>query len=204
MPALHAGTEHEARPSDRLPDRAFVDQLAAGLQAGPEKSVRRASDEQAAFAGEPDHLPGRAALLRDRLLVVEMLPVFESLQTDFCMGRRDRQVDHQLDVPVRQQLLDPQRAGNPVFLRQRMGSRKIQIRAGQDLDVPELFPRLGVDLADVPASDNSRLYFFHGPHKWPGLPPNSKPESRFCAKIRTPEIDSREKIEAGLDSPAIS
>ena len=97
----------KAVPRDRRADRAFVDQLAAGLVRAAEERVGRAADAQAALLAPPAmSLRASATVDAERLFGMHVLAGCERLKADLDMGRRHGEVDDDLDRRVGQQFVD--------------------------------------------------------------------------------------------------
>ena len=83
---------------------------------------------------EPRSIPG---VERERLLRVDVLARLERGSGDRRMGERHRQVEHHVDVRVRQQLLGGEHGGHIELRGKRPRAGRIQVGAGDEVQVAQ-------------------------------------------------------------------
>ena len=86
-------------------DRALVDQLAGGLETAAKEGIRSTADQDTLFRSEGEQFTPLLAGRGQRLLVVDGFPGGDRLHRDIGVGERDREVHHQLDIGVGQQVI---------------------------------------------------------------------------------------------------
>ena len=117
MPALMAGAHEEGAAGNGPADRALVDELAAGLMRAAEEGVGRAADAQRR-APSPSAMSVRASAVVDaeRLFRMDVLAGCERFQADLDVGRRDGEIDDDLDRRDPRAVPRRNRAGSPNWL----------------------------------------------------------------------------------------
>ena len=108
--------------------------LRQGLQARTEKRVGRAAHPQAALAGQGEHIVGVVARHREGLLGVGVLASTQDGAVHVGVRGGRRQVQHDLNLGVGQQLID--RAGQRNAILRRALARQLghQVGAGHHLE----------------------------------------------------------------------
>ena len=109
MPVFHAMGQHRCRPAEHIADPPVIDCLPAGLMASAQERVRRAAEADTGCVRCCDQ--GAAFFERDRqrLFGIDVLSRIDDRAADLGMGKRDGDVDDDLDLIVGQQSLDRHR-----------------------------------------------------------------------------------------------
>ena len=108
VPAVWAAHEHRRGSAERDSDRAFFDQAPSRLVGAAEERVGCATEAQPALLGVGDELPALGARGGQRLLRIDVLAGSERRANERRMRLRRRQVEHQLDLGIGDQLVDSQ------------------------------------------------------------------------------------------------
>ncbi len=124
------------------------------LVAAAEEGVGRAAEPPAGRRGLRGELARLGERHAERLFRIDVLAGGKRRAADLGVRERRRQVDHELDRIVRQQRVRRHRA-DAVLLRLRLGQRRIEIGAGDDLDRREVAGARQVGVADVAAADDA-------------------------------------------------
>ena len=146
-----------------IANRPVVDEPAACLEATAEKRVRGATNRQAALLGESKDSFAVPIGRSQRLLGVDVLSRFERHRGQLSMDRRQRQIEDDVDVGVRDQF-----SGRRVGLRQSMrlslAPRLFEIasRASDDAHDVIGFETTDVDVADIADAQDANIERFHG------------------------------------------
>ena len=110
-----------------------------------------------------EDLPGLFGGSGERLLPVHGLAVGDGLEGHVGVRRRDSQVEHQVDVVRRQQLFHRHCPDAFVGVRHCLGTGRIEVRHGHEVDrikAPEIAQVLGDDGAAADDSDVKLLGVF--------------------------------------------
>jgi hypothetical protein len=97
-----------------------------------------------------------------------VLAILNRLVSNRSVGGRNRQIEYQLNLGVREKIVGGQRASDPSLGRHRLGPCRIQIGDRDDLNAVKLFQVFEVDAANVANADNTDSYRFHA---WARVPP---------------------------------
>ena len=170
---LVPGTHEERARADDVAEPAVVDEAAARLQPPAHERVGRAAHPQARGVGDGQEL----AALRERrgegLLRVDVLARLQRGEVERRVGIRGREVEHDVDLVVREQLV-----GRRVRLRQpvlrRLAASLVEVAAGaadhaDDVAVAREVGEVDVaDVADPDDPDAERVHVLRAP--LPGAP----------------------------------
>ena len=154
MPAVRPADEKGRSRRERGADPPLRDQLPRGLVGGAEEGVRRAADAKAAALGLGEELAPVGQGRRDRLLGVDVLARLEGGADHRRVRGRRREVEHDVDGRIRQQLVDGRRP-EAVQIRECICALPLQVGAGGDLERVERRRPLDVDLRDDSAADDA-------------------------------------------------
>ena len=158
-----AATKHERLGSDRVTDPAFVDQLAAGLDACSHEGVRGRADQHIVFGSRCEKLLSFFAGQDDGFLVVHMLACLDSLHRDGEVSLRRGEVDDDFDGGVRENLFQRCRLDRRIFFQLGCDPFGVEIGTGDHFNIVEHGAQvLEIDSADVSTSDDSDSGFLHG------------------------------------------
>lgn len=127
-----------------------------------EEGVRRAADGKALRLGDRPQLLALLQGEHQRLFRIDVFAGFEDCLGDRIVRVRNGQVDDDVDIGIGEQRLDAL-SFNAVFGRPRLGCRRVDVGAGDNLDAPEKRGKLEVGGGDVAASDDADAKFLgHG------------------------------------------
>jgi len=145
-----------------------------------------AADEQSLGLGQPQHLVRVFPRQGERLLGVHMLAGSKRLQVDRGVGRRSRQVEHQLDFRIGKQLLHAPGVGDAELLGPLGGEGGHQV--GNRFHFQDVIERLRhvfqVNSADLAGPDDAGLHFAH---VRPLLQPNGMTRSHYGSARAIPQ-----------------
>ena len=111
----------------------LVDELARGLQAAAEEGVGGAAHEQVFLSREREHARALGGLEREGFLAVRMLAGAQDALVHGGVRLRDGEVDDQVEVVVRQERVDGQRA-DAMLGRLGLGAGGVEVGAGDDFE----------------------------------------------------------------------
>ena len=149
---------HRAEGGHQPADGALLDQLPAVLVPPGQERVRSAADAQSLLPGAAQH---RLRLLQgdpERLLRIDVLAAVQCRQVELGVGRRDRQIEHQVGVVAAHQLVHAAGAAEAVFRCHVPRPLRHQIGARGQRHVVEPLQRLQVGVAHHPAADHPEAY----------------------------------------------
>lgn len=162
MPALVASAGHVRRSADRPSDHTLSDQIETGLDSGTEKRVRSAAQKETFTFSQADELAPFGKANAQRLLDINVLAGVERGLAERVMVRRCGEVEDDLDLRIRQQIIGRQDPRHAVFLSLDAGSGGVQIGDCRDINPIEApIQILQIDGADVAAADDSDRRTFH-------------------------------------------
>ena len=153
----------EPRAAARDPaEPAAVDQLTDVLKAAAEEGIRGAADEQALFLRELDQLFALRERHGEGLFRVDMLAGLERGEVVLIVRLRRGQVEHEVDVRVRDQL-HARRIGLRDAVLRGLALRLFQTarRARHDLHRIIFFQIVQIYIADVTDADDADTKLFH-------------------------------------------
>ncbi len=187
MPDLLAAGEHRGRDGERLADRALVEQGAGLLVRAPEEDVGGAREAQPLRLGKLAQLVGFRGGDRQRLLGVHVLARLERSSRHRGVGSRWSEVEDDVDRVRPKQLLDRQRPERELG-RDLLAPRRLEVRAGADLERVEGRRVRGIRATDHAAADDPDLC--GRPHA--GLPtrPVTAAYERRTASSAEPSVSS--------------
>ena len=165
VPRFRAAGHHERRAAENFSDPSIVHHFPCGLESGSEKGVRCAAHKQPLFPGKVDHFFGILQMDRQRFFAMHVLAGIERCKADLSMDRRDGEIDDQIHVGIRQQLIH--RLGHAaVFCGLGLGGFWVEIGAGDHFKDLEKFSPVEVGLGNVSATDNADADFGFVLHGW--------------------------------------
>ena len=157
VPGVRAADEHRRADGERLADRTLVDQGAARLEGAAQEDVRRAADPQPELVGQSEELEALRHVDRERLLGVDVLAGLERRAGHGAVRSGRRQVEHDVDRGIGQQLLD-RGHGQAVRLAELDGLLAHEVGARDELERVERGRMLGVVPADHAAADDADVH----------------------------------------------
>ena len=148
-----ARAKHVCRAGDRAADGPFVDPFAAGLDASAQHRVGCATDAQLAVLRFLQNLKTRLKGKSEGLFAVGVLAGLERLQIHRGMRGGDSQVEHRVDLRIRQHFIDGTSPGHAMFRGLGLGALEIKIGAGGNFRVGRKWREvLEIGVADIPAT----------------------------------------------------
>lgn len=142
---LHGGLGEQRPPDDALGDGAL-----GGLHAGAEHGVGGDADAQARPLGGGQQRGGGLAVQAQRLLAPDVLAGLDGGEGHLGVDGGDGQVDHQLDVGVREDLLGGAGGGDAVLGGLAAGALDVEVAEGEHLHVGE-----GAEVLEVGVGDDA-------------------------------------------------
>ena len=161
VPTFVAAAQPEGCGRNWLADSAIVDDFARRLPAAAEEGIGRAANAQARRFGRADDPGAIVAADGQGLFAVDVLARCEDLQRYLGMGEGDSQVDDNVDVVARQQLVHAA-GGQAVLGGEGLGAVGQDIGAGVELDHVKGRAAADVSRRDIARSDDAdfqRLHF---------------------------------------------
>ncbi len=155
MPALRPRRQHECVRSDRLADRAGIDQLAARLQTAAEERIGRAADAHVRGAGRGNESATFPNRQRQRLFAIHRLSGADGGAAHRHVRLRNRQVHDEIDVAIGEQRVDRQRPRNPVRTRKLVGTLCVDVGARYQVDERQRVQFFRIHLRDDAAADDA-------------------------------------------------
>ena len=150
VPGVGPGRLHEGESRKRCADRALLDQAQCRLLAGSQEGIGCSSDVQAEPGGLAEQRLAALAVECERLLGPDVLARGERLKGDLDVSGGDGQVDHDLDLGVREQFLDRSVAGDAVLLRLSLGAYQVDVGDEDYFEIGE-----GRQVVEVLAADDA-------------------------------------------------
>ena len=133
MPVVRPADEERRSRSEWRSDLALRDQLARGLVRAAKEGIGRTADAQPAAVGLGQKVTAFRHGRRDRLLGVHVLAGFEGGSNHRCVSGRRREVQHDVDRRVHDQIVDARRL-QAVHLRERVCAIGVEVSAGDDVE----------------------------------------------------------------------
>ena len=130
--------------------------FARSLAAATEKGIGRAAYTQSGCPRRADDLGAVIAADGQGLFAVSVLARFNDLQRDFRVSERDSQVDDDINVVARQQVVHAI-GGEAVVSGKCLGAIGQDIRAGCELDHVEWRAAADISRRDITRSDDADL-----------------------------------------------
>ncbi len=155
MPAFVARAEHVGCRCHGTSDDAFIDQLAAGLDACSQHGIRGTTHTQLSTLGlSPDRQPFLVSQGK-RLLTIGMLAGPQGAEIDRGMGRRNGQIEDRIDFGIREQVIHGIGLVHAMLGGLGAGALDIKIRAGGDFGEVAIGGKaLEIGIADLSAPDH--------------------------------------------------
>ena len=152
MPVFRAVAEEEGGRGDGHADDAIVDDFARGLAAATEKAIGRAPDAHTLGGRGFDDFGAIVAVERERLFTKGMFARFDDLQRDPGVSSGNGQVDNDIDVIPRQQVVNAKGAKS-IFGGKRL--RPIDYDVGASCHRNDIKGRAALDVSrrDIAGSD---------------------------------------------------
>ena len=154
-----AAAHHERQGRDRAADRPVVHRLAGGLDAGAEKGVGRAADQEMLAFRELKHDGAIRRRQGKGFLAVGVLAGVEGGGVHLGVGLGHGKVDDNLHFRIMEQVGHAGAGPDAILGGLGLGPRGIKVGAGDEIEDVEFLRAGEVGVADVAAADDANINF---------------------------------------------